>query len=256
MSREGSLSRTRRLFCLFTALIWGIALGCSSAAHAASIVQIGGSAGSGLHGLGAFSGSISYSAASALSTTSTLVISLANFSNPTGGGVSLSAATLVSASNSFINCVGGGLNDGLNDREGHAFAAGSAIGGWFLGSGDPNPGIALGQSAALAFRVSADDAGRLRAIDFLAGGSFDFNFLVRFTGFDDGGPDNVGAVVVPLPPAVSIGLLGLALAAAAAFFKNRSERAKKTAEADTSSKSSEQKHDQSAFAAPPAASRG
>ncbi len=232
MSREGSLSRTRRLRCLITALIWGIALGCSSAANAASIVQIGGSAGSSLQGLGSFSGSISYTATSQLSTTGALVITLVNTSNAgnggfitgllfnIGGGDASSSATLSSASNSFINCMGGGLNAAT----GQHFEGGAAIGGQFLGAGDPNPGIAIGQSATFTFDITAADAGRLTAIDFVAGGSFEFNFLVRFGGFDDGGPDSIGAMVVPLPPAVMIGVLGLALVSLAIYLKRRAAK--------------------------------
>ena len=96
-----------------------------------------------------------------------------------------------------------------------------AIGGSFLGGGNPNPGIGVGQTGMFTFNITASDAGVLTALDFLTGGSFDFNFLVRFRGFQDGGSDKVGGIVVPLPPALTLGLLGLACMGAARRLQRR-----------------------------------
>ena len=46
-------------------------------------------------------------------------------------------------------------------------------------------------------------------MSFLEGGPYEFDFIVRFKGFLDGGSDKVPAAVVPLPVPVAIGALGL-----------------------------------------------
>jgi hypothetical protein len=184
-------------------------------------VQISGGGSSSLEGLGSFTGSIEYSSADAFSTTGTLIVTLTNTSSPAnggfltgflfniGGGDSGASATLATGTHPFTNCTGNGLSGSpYGDYEG-----GAALGGSFLGGGSPNPGIAVGDTGVFSFNVSASDAGTLTALDFLNGGSLNFNFLVRFKGFEDGGSDKVGAVVVPLPPALGLGLAGLVGAA-------------------------------------------
>lgn len=229
ISEEG---RSRRPGCVIAALILGIVLGCSQAARAGSIVQIGGGTSSSLQGLGSFAGSISYSAASMLSTTGTLVVTLTNTTTGGNGGFvtgllfnvgssdSNATATLVNGTHPFTDCTGGGLNGAPYGD----FDAGSALGGSFLGAGSPNPGIAIGQTGVFTFNVNAADAGMLSAMDFLSGGAFDFNFLVRFKGFDDGASDKVGAIVVDLPPALGLGVLGLFGATLVSRLKRRAVR--------------------------------
>jgi len=224
MSRPSFRSRLPRLCGFISALVCGAALACTSAAHAGSIVQINGGGSSSLEGLGSFTGSIEYSTADAFSTTGTLVITLTNTSAPANGGFitgflfniggadSSASATLASGTHPFTNCTGGGLSGSpFGDYD-----AGAALGGSFLGGGSPNPGIGVGDTGVFTFDVSASDAGALTALDFLNGGPLDFNFLVRFRGFENGGSDKVGAVVVPLPPALGLGLVGLVGAAIAA----------------------------------------
>jgi hypothetical protein len=202
-----------------------------NSAHAGSVIQIGGGGSSSLNGLGSFSGSIQYSSASPFSTTGTLTIALTNTSSASNGGfitgllfnvggddTGASASLASGASHPFINCVGGGLAGSPYG----SYDAGAALGGSFLGGGSPNPGIAVGQTGVFTFNITAADAGVLTALDFLAGGSFNFNFLVRFRGFEDGGSDMVGAIVVPLPPAMLLGLAGVACVMAARRTHRRS----------------------------------
>ena len=66
----------------------------------------------------------------------------------------------------------------------------------------------------------------LTALDFLTGGAFEFNFLVRFRGFEDGGSDKVGAIVVPLPPAFALAAFGLLFVGAAGLLRRVRQRRK------------------------------
>jgi MYXO-CTERM domain-containing protein len=89
------------------------------------------------------------------------------------------------------------------------FDFGAALGGNFLGGGNPTGGIAVGDSRMFVFNVSGSDAGLITASDFV-----DSGFLVRFRGFEDGGSDKVPGTVVPTPAAAlagiaMLGMLGL-----------------------------------------------
>ncbi len=225
--------RTARFGRFVSSIVVGAALLGASAAHAGSIVEISGGPASGLEGLGSFTGSIEYSTANAFSTTGTLVVSLTNTSPAANGGfisgflfniggsdASASATLQAGATHAFSTCTGGGLS---GQPFGNPFDGGAALGGSFLGGGNPNGGIAVGQTGVFTFNISAADAGLLTAMDFLNGGSFDFNFIVRFRGFVDGGSDKVGAVIVPLPPAVAMGLAGLGIAGFAARRQRRNK---------------------------------
>lgn len=87
---------------------------------------------------------------------------------------------------------------------GDPFMGGAALGGNWQGGGDPSLGIGVGESGTFSFDINATDADLLTAGSFLQG-PYDFNFLVRFRGFENEGSDKVPAV--PAPGALA--LLGL-----------------------------------------------
>jgi hypothetical protein len=170
-------------------------------------------------GLGRFEGMIEYDA-DPFSTVGILDIMLTNTSTPENGGYITgflfniassdeATATLLSDPGSiypFEQCMGGGLN---GQPFGNPYDAGAALDGTFLGGGEPERGIAVGETGTFAFQIESPDAGSLTAMNFLEGGPYDFDFLVRFRGFDDGGSDKVPAVVVPLPLPLALGAAGL-----------------------------------------------
>lgn len=104
--------------------------------------------------------------------------------------------------------------------------------GIFIGPGDPNRGLAVGQTTTLAFDVAATNAQLLNSLNVWSffsegpsGGSGGPVLTARFLGFNDGGSDKTGEVhevpgsdtqvpVVPLPPATAgaLPLLGLLIA--------------------------------------------
>jgi hypothetical protein len=76
---------------------------------------------------------------------------------------------------------------------GSDFDAGAALGGSFLGGGSPVSGIEVGDTGTFTFTITALDAASLQATDFIMG-PYEFNFIVRFKGFEDGGSDKVPAL--------------------------------------------------------------
>src|SRR6185436_6508453 len=73
------------------------------------------------------------------------------------------------------------------------FDAGAALGGSWVGGGNPTRGIPVGASGTFTFDVSASDAQSLGAADFISSdpGRSAFAFVVRFRGFANGGSDKV-----------------------------------------------------------------
>lgn len=97
------------------------------------------------------------------------------------------------------------------------FDHGAAVGGNWLGGGQPSAGIAVGQTWSFAFDVRGDATllSTLIAHDFFdeSGG---FGFVARFRGFEDGGSDKVSASL-PTPGALAL----LALSALGARQRRR-----------------------------------
>jgi hypothetical protein len=201
--------------------LWCAALiGCLSAAASARAgsVAILGDGMNSAEGLGSFEGLLEYDA-DLFSTVGTLQIMLTNTSAPDNGGYITgflfniasaedATATLLSDPESlypFEQCFGGGLN---GQPYGNPYDAGAALDGTFLGGGDPAAGIAVGETGTFAFQIQSPNAGSLTAMNFVEGGPYDFDFLVRFRGFDDGGSDKVPVVVVPLPLPLALGAVG------------------------------------------------
>ncbi|UCD74727.1 MAG: hypothetical protein JSV91_13185 [Phycisphaerales bacterium] len=186
----------------------------------ADSIEIVGDGSNSTEGLGSFSGLLSYEA-DPFATIGLLTVELTNTTAPDVGGYITgflfniastdadASATLLGdppPTHPFEQCTGNGLN---GEPYGNPFDSGAALGGEFLGGGDPTGGIAVGETGVFAFEVQADDAADLTALNFLEGGPYDFNFLVRFRGFANEGSDKVPAVVVPLPAPMLMGGAGL-----------------------------------------------
>ncbi len=198
------------------ALVVGVMLGPGLAVQAGSIPIMSDGANS-TEGLGSFTGSVDYVFDSDADL-GLLTITLTNTSDPDNGGFLTgflynivnddpnTSATLVSASHPYEQATDNGLS---GQPFGNPFDAGAAIGGAFLGGGDPTAGIAIGDTGIFGFEIMAFDAADLTALNFLVGGLYDFNFIVRFKGFDDGGSNKVPATIVPLPSALAWGGFGL-----------------------------------------------
>jgi MYXO-CTERM domain-containing protein len=193
---------TRSVIALFAAA--GIGSGAS-----ASIVFIGADMGASEHSLGDFDGSIQYDFLGG--TDGALTVSLTNTSDADNGGFltgfvfNTGAFTvtldLASATHPFLYITP------VNGQPYGSFAHGATLDGNFQGGGSPADGIAVGDTGTFTFDLSSADAGLLEALTFLTGPN-DYNFLVRFRGFEDGGSDKVPALLIPTPGAVA--LLGMA----------------------------------------------
>ncbi|MCL4196619.1 MAG: PEP-CTERM sorting domain-containing protein [Phycisphaerales bacterium] len=182
------------------------------AVASADIINIQGLSSQSTEGLGHFTGSIEYNYLSGSS--GQLLINLTNTSPVENGGYitalifnigapqrsGTDTATLQFASfPAFENIPGPGIGGspfGL-------FDAGAGIIGQFEGGGNPTQGIGVGQSGMFEFLVDSAYADVLSAASFISGPN-DFNFVVRFRGFANGGSDKV-----PVPVPGSVALLGL-----------------------------------------------
>ncbi|MBX3357933.1 MAG: hypothetical protein KF745_05850 [Phycisphaeraceae bacterium] len=169
-------------------------------------------------GLGRFTGELKYTPGS--ETSGLLSVMLTNTSPAANGGFitgfvfdipssDLNAgASLSSADFPFTQLTG------PNAAPFGTYDAGAAIGGNFLGGGNPHPGIGVGQTGLFQFQITGSDAGQLTESSFLTAGA-PYGFIVRFRGFENGGSDKVPAV-----PAPGAG----ALLAAAALLAHRRRR--------------------------------
>lgn len=101
---------------------------------------------------------------------------------------------------------------------GNGYDIGASVTNQWLGGGNPNGGLGTGETATFDFRIRSGDVQNLSASDFL---TFDrspwddhrdwqFNFVVRMRGFNDGGSDKLQGVPIPVPAPLALGLAGLA----------------------------------------------
>lgn len=184
-------------------------------AHASS-VAIQSDTGGSTEGLGAFTGLITYTYDSDAEL-GQLVVDLTNTSDPGNGGFLTAfvfnidsededaSALLTDATHGVFENLSGNT---LNAPPFGEFEGGAGLYGSFLGGGNPNSGVAVGEAGSFSFDIEAEDAMFLDAIDFITGDEL-VNFLVRFRGFEDGGSDKVPGVMIPTPHAALLGLAGM-----------------------------------------------
>ena len=200
----------------------GVAMvACLAPAAFAGPVDIQGDTGNSTEGLGDFTGTIDYTFTGG--DTGTLIIELTNTSNAANGGFITAfvfninssdngaSATLTSTTDSdFENITG----DGLEAPPFGTFEAGAGLNGDFTGGGNPSRGIAVGDTETFTFEVEASDAATLESRDFVLGPN-EFDFVVRFRGFENGGSDKVPgapANIIPLPAPLVMAAIGLPMA--------------------------------------------
>jgi len=205
MTSNNTIVRNRKSCRLVAAAV--VALGMHGVASA-SIINIESNGAAAEYGLGSYVGTLQYTA-DVFDPEGTLTVTLANTSDPGNGGFitgfvfnidsadANASASLIQESHSL---------DGVaNEFAGPfgTFDAGAALGGNFLGNGNPSSGIGVNQTGEFAFLISASDAGSLTAASFLSGPN-SHNFVVRFRGFGDEGSDMVPGMLVPAPGALAL----------------------------------------------------
>jgi hypothetical protein len=192
---------------------WVVAVSLLASITVAGVAQAGvaisGNTSTSTGGLDDFTGTVNYN-----STTDIFTVTLENTLAPTGNLITGFAfdtptgyrATLQSPANGFQNLV-----DPSTAPFG-TFTSGAALGGDWLGGGNPNGGIALDQTETFNFLITGTKPNTLFTESFLPG-----DFAVRFRGGN--GSDKLlsapSGSTVPLPQAVWPGiaaLLGLGLA--------------------------------------------
>lgn len=194
--------------------------GASSAL--ADSVEIVGLTSASTENLGKFLGSLDYTPAG--DGTGTLVVSLANISPAGNDGFITGFLYNVDCDDPALSIVlqPGSTHpfefaDGSGAPFGGDYMAGAALGGSFLGGGNPNQGIAVGETGVFTFLVTTEQADDLTVASFLEG-PYAQNFIVRFRGFEDGGSDKVPATTYcpcdyNFDGVVDSGDLGIVLAA-------------------------------------------
>lgn len=192
--------------------------------------------------LGRFTGSISYDDAAGSDGVGTLSVHLQNstmpsylggyltafaMNIPTSGGSSVTGVSLTSAPANFGLIGGPSFNNGINGAPFGRFDFGASTSSSYLGGGNPNTGLGVGQSGTFVFSLTGSGLNSLDVWDFVNAFSFgppaghgpEF-FLARFRGFSQGGSDKVPGDPgkrreVPEPTALLLlgaGLLGVARA--------------------------------------------
>lgn len=187
-----SPAKAKLSLCAAVAVL-GVAL---SGIASADTIQIVGLKSVSTESLGGYLGTLDYTPGDGVGT---LAVTLENISPAANGGfitgflfniasadVNVSAV-LQSATHPFQPASGNGAPFGGD------YMSGAALGGSFLGGGNPNSGIAHGTSGTFTFLVTAEDADQLTAASFMEG-PYEYDFIVRFRGFQNGGSDKVPAV--------------------------------------------------------------
>lgn len=137
----------------------------------------------------------------------------------------ITGITLMGTNASFKLIGGPAFDGGINAAPYGKFDVGAALGGDFLGGGQPSPGVGVGESAAFTFALTGQELDSLTAASFARELSSSVKsdepgaaVVVRFRGFLDGGSDKVpggpaGVETTPEPAtavlAVTGGVLGL-----------------------------------------------
>ncbi len=197
-----------------------------AAAASASTMSISFGSGQGLSNLGSFTGSMQWSYAGGGATSGFLTVSLTNTSSLSGyltafalngpaSGVTYSLQAPTGDASQF-GMIGGGANPSgtINAAPWDNYIVGASTSNSWTGGGNPNKGLAVGETGSFTFKVSAVSS-LLAGLDVLSFFTNDDEgnpeLAVRFRGFSNGGSDKVGAelTVVPVPMPVAIAALGL-----------------------------------------------
>lgn len=200
------------------ALMAAVAVACTAASQGA-IVLIGSTADSAEQTGANFIAEMSYNFVSG--NQGTLSVMLTNTSEASMGGAltafvfnvgstdPAASATLISASRPAMSDAAGASASPF----GGFYIGGAGTGGQFEGGGSPNGGIAPGSTGSFTFSIVAADAAALTHASFHQG-PYDFNFVVRFRGLNQGaGSDKVPGVLIPGPGAIAmLGMFGVATA--------------------------------------------
>lgn len=164
-------------------------------------------------GLGAFEGTIEYVSSSSGNSQGVLTVNLTNTTPLNIGGTITgfvfnigssdpqASATLTDATHPFL-----GVSNHMAPPFGMSFDAGAALGGNWTGGGNPNPGIAVGETGTFVFDIIASDADQLTAASFFTG-PYEHNFVVRHRGMNGGGSDKIPGgpgSAIPAPGALAM----------------------------------------------------
>ncbi len=170
--------------------------------------------------LGNFIGEFTYRLLSP--SAATLDVTLKNVSPSSNGGFltgfafnnpnNFIANVSLSGSNPFFSLLGGqSFRDTISASPFSAFDIGAAVGGNFLGSGNPSNGIPVGGTASFTFAMTGNNLNQLNTGSFFQAKSAEGDFAItRFRGFNNGGSDKVpGATGVPEPDIILLLVIGL-----------------------------------------------
>ena len=199
----------------------------------------------GLTGLGTFDGDLTYNATG--DHTATLQVTLHNtsdaankgfltafaFNNPGGR---ITSAALTSTAPAFHLIGDPAQPGGVNGAPFGHFDLGASTGKSFEGGGNPNTGVGVGQTDLFWFTLNGNGLTDITEDNFLAtpsappgAGQGTVAFVARFRGFSDGRSDKVPVDTVhiehaPEPVTVTMGLIGVGLAAGAVALRRWAAR--------------------------------
>jgi PEP-CTERM motif len=183
--------------------------------------------------LGTFSGTFDYTATDDTSGTVDIVLNndsltagfLTGFLFNIPDGATVTGAILTTDDGDFTLDGAPTFDNSASGSPNGDFDIGAALGGNYLGGGNPALGIAQGGSATFSFALTGTGLGGLTSQTFLttlSSGGDSEEFVVRFRGFPDGGSDKVpNEGLIPEPGTLS--LLGLGIASLAARRRARAK---------------------------------
>jgi len=184
-----------------------------SAAQAGTVTQLNIFGSGGTEGIGSYTGVIKYD------NDGFLDISLTNTSTfGNGGFITGLAFNIDGNANATYAPIGGDTFSNLTNPSTAPFGTfeeGAAIGGNWLGGGNPNSGIAFGVTRTFRFNITGADTALLTASSFISQtSSAGESVVVRFRGYSPNGSDKVPGhpgTVIPTPAAAGAGLALLSL---------------------------------------------